>query len=329
MHALSHPHTNTQIQFLCKTAHNSYTHLISSLLWGDKEQISGAWADYVCAVAYRDNNAREECVVMGQWDVTVFILAGLMVPLVLKGSVDVLNSHREVKPDNLWMQSRWITFPVKSLGNTVVAVQNQLEDLACCCILAATPAGCLAVMVTMPSDVTFPNFSSCGSHGRSAPPRPEPLWKQNCNLHPLTLCACACVCVCVCLCVCERSDTHALHLSCYHLFMQRLISTATFFRFVNNAAASVPICIALICYWRNRERKQTADTFSEKQPPPRRAVYVGRVSDRAEFSCFRRNTVRGVGAVCESASTEWFGFCWTTDKWTQLGGAGLLKIASI
>lgn len=36
-------------------------------------------------------------------------------------------------------------------------------------------------MVTMPSDVTFPNFSSCGSHGHSLP-RPEAISQKNTTL---------------------------------------------------------------------------------------------------------------------------------------------------
>ena len=100
-------------------------------------------------------------------------------------------------------------------------------DSACCCISAATPSGWLAVMVTMPSDVTSPNFSSGGSHGRSALPRPEPLCRQNGNRRHL------CVRVCVCL------KSHTAPFSCHYLFMQQWILSITFSDFLNNARSTV------------------------------------------------------------------------------------------
>jgi len=66
-------------------------------------------------------------------------------------------------------------------------------DLACC-LSAAALSGRLAVMATMPYDVTLPNFSRCGSHGWSALPQPELVFRQNGNRYHLSLCQCLNTC---------------------------------------------------------------------------------------------------------------------------------------
>lgn len=164
---------------------------ITSPLWRDKEEVregkSQGFRQIGCLVAYGDDI----------WERNLLGWLGFFCEPIKNqhihrfgGSLNALNARWEMKTDTACEVSSFcIIVPggrrINGLwrvthSNTWIWLQFSIKhDLACCCISAATPSGCLAVMVTMPSDVTFPNFSLCGSHGWSALRWPEALHQKN------------------------------------------------------------------------------------------------------------------------------------------------------
>lgn len=133
---------------------------------------------------------------------------------------------------------------------------TELQFVSSCCISAATPPGCLAVMVTMPSDVTFPNFSSGGSHGQSALPQPQTLRvMKDSRCHPGA---------------CKQLKTHTAHL-CSLSFIHAAVNFVNYIlRSLNNAAAGCTL--TPLIKWnsrRNRSRdinRVLATTYFCKKP---------------------------------------------------------------
>lgn len=178
-------------------------------------------------------------------------------------------------------------------------------------------------MVTMPSDVTSPNFSSGGSHGRSALPRPEPLCRQNGNRRHL--------CVCV-----KCSKSHTAPLPSHYLFMPQWILSITFSGFFYFWIMQ-PHGAHLHLWWNGtvvdggggkdgvRRHKQPARLVKKAISEAVMLYIVG--IDRQ--SCFYRNAEPSVGAVCRSASTKWFGHVKAGTRVNPAGRCGFQKIASI